>query len=884
MSDSTHLSRRTFLGNAVAAPALAAQLSPSPSAPSKLLNVDFRKLVSRADLTYTKPVTRSEAGMPVGNGRMGSLVWTTPSTLKFQINRPDVFAENRDTNSFPERHTDYGSGCGYVDIDFVDYGDDVFAGDAFRQELAVYDAVMTVRGRGVTARVIGWMDADVIAIEIEDQRNRPAAINVDLRMLRYAMEYLEHENYQLASQRIVRVTKCNQTAASKLDIRDGRIILTQEFREGPFYDSSAVAIGIAGRPAKTKYVNDSAVRLSAAPGKGKFTFLIASAATFDSNQDVAALALAELEKASARGFDAMLAGNRNWWRDFWSKSFVRLHSSDGDANFVEQHHTYLQYLMATTSRGSYPPRFGGMLWFTNGDMREWGAQHWWANASCYYKAMHAVNRPDLMDPVFNMYSKMYDSCALAARQQWGSQGIYIPETVWFDGLEQLPDDIAAEMRELYLFRKPWEQRSQRFVEFADGKAPHNSRWNWKDKGGWVNGRWVYKDKGAGVCGQCNHIFSSGAKIAHQYWLRYEYTQDTNWLRERAYPMLKGIAEFYRNYPNLRKGADGKFHIHDVNNHEPVWAARDTQEEISAMRGTLPLAIRASELLDADVNLRAAWREFFENLAPLPTNESPDAPNPRQAGEPKRWIAGLPPVKKGNLGTPGLVPANDYDLVTMETDDADLVKTAQATYDVAYPRGVGEKTPINVLNRNGAAAAHLGRAADLKYMLLNQLRCLAPDHDFCDWVGGGKTGVLANRLELREGPGAIDAERIGRVSEAMQLGLLQSAPASPGGHPILHVFPTWPKDWDADYTLLARGAFLVTSAIRQGQVEFVELLSQAGGECRLRNPWGQTAVLLHRNGREAESLASPLLQFNTARGETVVVVRRGERVDQYKRAV
>jgi len=150
-------SRRDFLATGVSACGLAPALAPnaSPAAPagnepagkSTMLQADYRKLVSRADLDYEKPARRSEEGMPVGNGRMGSLVWTSPSALKFQINRVDVFAMNRSTNSFPERHTDYSSGCGYVDIDFVDFGQDVFTGPAFHQHLSVYDALMTARGR-----------------------------------------------------------------------------------------------------------------------------------------------------------------------------------------------------------------------------------------------------------------------------------------------------------------------------------------------------------------------------------------------------------------------------------------------------------------------------------------------------------------------------------------------------------------------------------------------------------------------------------------------------------------------------------------------------------------------------------------------------------------
>ena len=46
-----------------------------------------------------------------------------------------------------------------------------------------------------------------------------------------------------------------------------------------------------------------------------------------------------------------------------------MHSADGQADFVEQNYTYFLYLMGSTSRGSFMPRFGGMLFYTNGDMR-----------------------------------------------------------------------------------------------------------------------------------------------------------------------------------------------------------------------------------------------------------------------------------------------------------------------------------------------------------------------------------------------------------------------------------------------------------------------------------------------------------------------------------
>ena len=93
-----------------------------------ILKVDYRNLISRADVTYDTPVARSEAGLPVGNGSVGSLVWTTPTAVRFQINRVDVFGNNAASNNFFERNTDYSGGTGFVDVDFVDYGKPVFSG------------------------------------------------------------------------------------------------------------------------------------------------------------------------------------------------------------------------------------------------------------------------------------------------------------------------------------------------------------------------------------------------------------------------------------------------------------------------------------------------------------------------------------------------------------------------------------------------------------------------------------------------------------------------------------------------------------------------------------------------------------------------------------
>jgi hypothetical protein len=86
------------------------------------------------------------------------------------------------------------------------------------------------------------------------------------------------------------------------------------------------------------------------------------------------------------------------------------------------------------------------------------------------------------------------------------------------------------------------------------------------------------------------------------------------------------------------------------------------------------------------------------------------------------------------------------------------------------------------------------------LIPNQIRALTPERNTAYKNGG----VLANRMTLREGPQALDAQRLGRAAEALHLALLQSAPPGPGEDSVICLFAACPKEWSARFTLLARG--------------------------------------------------------------------------------
>ena len=818
---------------------------------STILKVDYAQLISKADLTYSTPVVRSEEGMPIGNGTMGTLVWTTPTSLKMQLNRVDVFANDASSDNFYERHTDYCGGVGFVDFDFIRAGENTFVGAEFKQHLSCYNGLVTVLGKGIKAEVYACAEQDVLAVRIYPDKNLSITILAKIRTLRPLV-----------------VKKGDHVATSKLNIKHNQLILEQQFTEDNYFCGSSMSVAVSDKNATAQISNKEEIRFTVLPGNEPVTFFISTAASFDPQAELEAKAIGLANNANELGFDKLFSLSSEWWKNYWEKSFVHLKSNDGVADMIEQNYTYFLYVMGSSSRGKIPPKFNGMLWSTDGDARKWGNLFWGANQSCMYNGLFPANRSELMEPYFDMYSQMYESCLLAARQQWGSKGIYIPETVSFSGLPELSDDVAKEMQSLLLVEKSWDNRSELYKIFAHTKMPFLSRWNQKTDVGWKDGLWVDGDKGGGAFGHVTHIFSRGAKIAYQFWMKFEYTNDSIWLKNKAYPMIKGVAEFYRNFPNFKKGQDGIYNIHHVNDNESIWDASNTIEEISAMHGIFPVAIKASEILGVDAELREQWKEILEHLAPLPVNTNletvPDT-------EKKQWIKALPPVGRGNYSSspdPNTMPIWFFDLCNLESENKEVLKIANSTFDSYFPNGINSGTRVNVLSKLPVTGSILGRSESTRYLIPNQ-------------INTAETEILPNRMTLREGFQTTGVQRLGRVADALHLALFQSAPSEPGGKPVIRVFPAWPDNWDASFTLLGRGNFLITSAIQDNSVEFIEIKSLAGEICFVRNPWSKDVVSLFFEGKEIKSFTGELIEFPTSQKGNYVLMKRGTNLEHYK---
>ncbi len=859
---------------------------------NRMKKKSIRELVSRADLHYQGTVKRREGGFPLGDGEMGAMLFTSPSALKLAVNRCDVFAANSYTNSFNRRHSDYGYGIGFVDVDFVDYGEDVFGSDTV-QHLDLYEACARIQGQGVKAHVFVERKRGALCMQVKDERAYEGSVQVKVDMMRPS------EFRTLSNLAVSRLTMESRSQAGKPDT----IVLKQVFTEreectgNEHYCASALAVWAEGGEVTLRMNNEvggresmeipdrefdvigkpqeTQMRLCIKPRTKDFTVYMVSAASFCKQEDIVQTVLEKARAASGEGALAMYARHKGAWEAFWEKSFVQMESEDGLAQKLELHYTYFFYLMNSSSHGKYPPNFGGMIFSPGGDYRNWGTMQWWNNLSLYYNAIHASGHFDLMEPLFSLYGGMKEACVTAARQEFDTEGMYIPEVTWFNGPQVLPEEIAEEMRELYLFRKPWEEKSERFADFVDRKAPHESRYNYKFYEHYEDGRVVYNERGCGPYGATTYMFGSQAAIAYQFWKQYLYTGDQEFLRKEAYPIIRGVAEFFMNFPLTRKAEDGKYHIYQTCTGEAYFGCTDGMENVAGMRAMVPILLKAARILDIDREKWQQWEQFASDMAPLPTTAMEGDTSKTEDGAPVMWSNGREPILDKDHGQPSLYPCDHFDMSTFATQYIEP-ETYQISRDtLAYRvQKYGTVSRYTVSEMSGCArmyAAH-GFGEEFKEIANAQLDCVNAAREYCYFADTGRVPQFENRLTVREGVNCISAQRLGNVAAAVQLALCQSSGGAPGAESVIKLFAAVPKGWDVRFRLWCQGGFLVEAAMAGGVPEEIRIQSTMGGKLRLCNPYGKDHFRMTVKGQVRYEGNEAIACMDTAAGEEIVVER------------
>lgn len=841
---------------------------------NSLVKIDYKKYLSNHDVVYKSLTDNDYDGLPLGNGIMGGIVQIRPNGIKLLVNRADVVG----CNSYTDVKTDeaphpmhHSNCCGWMEIDF---GTDAFPENTF-QGLEYFNGLGTIKGGGIEIKIIACIDSDTMVFHVNDTRE-----NKEKQSVRFRLRMMRRP--------VIRSGPRPLKVVSEFKQLEGDIFLTQVYTEpgiegipnSKHYCSSAIMLSIKGDHVTAQEIeskNERTIELVAS-ASDEYDIFLSSAATLDESESIMALAIASKEKVFNQPFEFLLANQEKWWSEFWEKSYVCLRSDNGKAEYLERGWVGWLYSMACCSRSWFVPHWNVLLWRTKGDWEmSWsGPRMWGWNLQSHYEGIPASNHPELMEPYINSYWNGLENGRWHARNIRGSKGTYLSETQFWNGVrtyQNVNAEILSEQRDFLLNRKKWDELSEELKGYIRRFQGYDET---------MRSYEFYRDnRTIRPFLYHSHCFSTGAKVAWRFFLVWEYTRNVSFLKNKAYPLIRDMAEFYRNYPNVEKESDGKYHIHYVHSHEPLWGAQDTMEELCAMKAMVTLAYRLAKYLGTDDDLHPLWKDIADNLTPVPTTKHPDAIIPFDGKpEPERWVQGLKPFISMQ-GIESATPSRQwvhFDLATLETDDPELRKLAMATLEAEpWYQALNNGDATFCLSEIPSIAAMMGLSDKTRDWFPQQLSGVG----WRDVVRLQKNNIMScmNMNSSSEWYGEITMEGLGYSAHNTQLALLQSVAAAPGLDPVIRVFPAWPVEWDACFKLAARRGFVVSSAMKKGQIRFVEIFSTLGEACRIRNPWTKKKLSLFKDngqkGWKKQSLStSDLIEFGTSPGDRFVLLPEG----------
>ena len=309
----------------------------------------------------------------------------------------------------------------------------------------------------------------------------------------------------------------------------------------------------------------------------------------------------------------------------------------------------------------------------------------------------------------------------------------------------------------------------------------------------------------------------GCWLAQHFYLHWVYTKDEKFLREKAYPWLKDIATYLEEISVKDNSGKRKLPISsspEINdNSKNAWFLQTTNFDLAFIRWAFEKAAELAETLGKTEEC-VKWKTVL--------NEWPDLALDNVGG-----LAFAPgyPYKESHRHFSHLVgwhPLGVIDWSKGEKDQEIIRETLKNLEKNGSDRWCGYS--FSWLGNLYARAFMGDKAAETLLIFANNFCLPNSFHANGDQSGKGYSKFTYRPFTL-EGNFAFAA--------GVQEMLMQSHTG------IIHIFPAIPESWKdvAFKTLRAEGAFLVSAQQKGGKVEKVEIASEKGGICKLKNPFG-----------------------------------------------
>jgi alpha-L-fucosidase 2 len=766
---------------------------------------------------FEQPAATWPDALPVGNGRLGAMVFGNPAKERIQLNEETVWdGERRDRNNpqaarssevrkllmagkvheaealaaevmmgIPVRLPVYQT-LGDLWLDFDNVPADV---SAYRLELDLDEAVVSTRftagGASWTREVFSSAPRNVIAVRIEC--TQPIALTVRLDRPAHS------ETKSLGNDRLA------MTGAAR-PVNPTTDAATQEHQAGVSFRAEIKAIADGGT---VRAINDT-LRIENA----RAITLLLTATTDFRERDAAGMAAAcarTLRAASAvslkqlraehvadyrsyaRRADLLLLEGSDPLRDMATdKRMMRVKNGAEDAGLVATYFHFGRYMLISSSRpGTLPANLQG-IWNESLDP-PWGSKFTInINTEMNYWMAENSNLADLHPQLFDLLDSTRTFGAQTAKKYFNARGFLVNHNtdLWGDSIPV--DHVQAGV--------------------------------WPMGAAWIS----------------LHLFS-----------HYAYSLDKGFLRDRAYPCTKEIAEFFLDY--LVEASDGTLQSGPSQSPENKYVLPDGTKaslcmspamDTEIIRAVFDRVARMSKILGVDEELRAQVIAVSKRLPPFKVGKN---------GTLQEWNEDYGETEPGHRHISHLFALYpDHQITLRETPE--LAKAARAVLERRLLNGGGSTGWSRAWIVNCWARLEDGEAA---YQSVLALLGNCTRNNFFDVCG-----MKANS------PYQIDGNLGGTA------GLVEMLLQSHGG--VVRLLPALPAAWSTGSFrgLRARGAIEIDLTWRTGKATGARLRGGVDGPITLAVPSGQQIVAIAGSN-------GPLHLAPAAHGAVTALLKRGE---------